>query len=146
MGTQTNFKIVVLEDSEFYNRLLTRQLEMYTQAIAADRNCSFDIQAYTKVSDCLHNLPPDTDIAFIDYYLGTDVNAMHILEYIKKKCKACRIIIISQAKTLMTSMQTLKMGASAFVCKNQDAFQNSCQLIEDMVNERLNYGQTPGRG
>ncbi|MGZ3903502.1 MAG: response regulator [Bacteroidia bacterium] len=142
MKPQNHFKIVVLEDSDFYNMLLTRQLENYTGAIAADKNCSFEIQSYTNVNDCIRNINYDTDIAFVDYYLSDNKNALDILKTIKQKCKNCRIIIISQVKNIRTSFQTLKEGASNFICKDRFALTESCLLVEDLVNERMEGGLT----
>ena len=137
MKTQNRFKIVILEDSDFYNNLLTRQLENYTGAIAIDKHCSFDIQSYTNVNDCLRNLNSDTDIAFIDYYLSDSKNALDILKKIKQKCQNCRIIIISQIKNIKTSYQTIQEGASNFICKDRFALTESCFMVEDLVNERM---------
>src|ERR1700756_2327568 len=118
MKSQTHFKIVVLEDSDFYNNLLTMQLQRYTNNIAADKHCSFEIQSYTNVNDCMRNLNSDTDIAFVDYYLSDSKNALDILKQIKQKCDHCKVIVISQVKNIKTSLQTIKEGAVEFICKD----------------------------
>lgn len=137
MKPQNHFKIVVLEDSDFYNNLLTMQLQNYTSAMATDKHCSFDIQSYTNANDCLRNLNSDTDIAFVDYYLNDSKNALDILKIIKQKCTDCRVIIISQVKNLKTSYQTMKEGAFNFISKDRFALTESCFMVEDLVNERL---------
>lgn len=140
MKTQNHFKIVVLEDSNFYNNLLTMQLQGYTSAIAEDKHFDFDIQSYTNVDDCLRNLNPETDIAFVDYYLSDNKNALYILKKIKQKCANCRVIIISQTNNIKTSLQTIKEGASDFVCKDRFALTNCCHILEDLINKRLSTG------
>jgi DNA-binding NtrC family response regulator len=140
MKPQHHFKIVVLEDSDFYNNLLTRQLENYTGALAVDKDCTFDIQSYTNVNDCMRNLSPETDIAFVDYYLSDNKNALDILKKIKQKCQDCKVVIISQVKNIKTSLQTLKEGASDFITKDRFALTKSCYLVEDLVNQRLQPG------
>ena len=87
MKTQNHFKIVVLEDSEFYNNILSKKLQNYIKPISQDKEYSFDIQSYTNLNDCLYNLQSDTDIAFVDFYLGDSKNALYVLKKIKQKWK-----------------------------------------------------------
>src|ERR1700747_1433542 len=115
MSTQTQFKIVVLEDNDFYNNLLTRQLQNYTGEIALDKGYRFDISSYTSSTDCLKNIQPDTDIAIVDYYLGESKNALDILKVIKQKCPNCKVIVISRVKNIKTSYETLNEGAFTFI-------------------------------
>ena len=138
MNSQNHFKIVVLEDSDFYNNLLTMQLRNYTSAIAADKHCSFDIQSYTNADDCMRNLSEDTDIAFVDYYLSENKTALDILKKIKQKCEDCKVVVISQIKNIKTSIQTIKEGAAEFISKDRFALTKSCYIVEDIINERLN--------
>ena len=131
------FKIVVLEDNEFYNNILTRQLKSYTDEMPAGKGCSFDFESYTNANDCMRNLKPDTDIAIIDYYLGESKNAMDILKVIREQCKNCKVIIISQFKNIKTYYETLNNGAYHFIFKDNQALAKSCYVIEDIINEDL---------
>ncbi|MFZ5554398.1 MAG: response regulator [Bacteroidota bacterium] len=131
------FKIVVLEDSSFYNNILTRQLEYYTNAIAMDKKCEFNIQSFTSSVDFVRNLQPDIDIAFVDYYLGNGVTGSQIIREIKKVCKNCKIIIISQSRSMRTGTMTLTEGAKDYIYKDKHALSKSCFIVEDIVNDRL---------
>jgi DNA-binding NtrC family response regulator len=138
MKTQNHFKIVVLEDSEFYNKILSKKLQNYIEPISLDKEYSYDIQSYTNLNDCLNNLNPDTDIAFVDFYLGDSKNALYVIKKIKQKCSNCKIIVISQSKNTMTELQTISEGAIDFISKDNDALMRSCFIAEDIINERLN--------
>lgn len=131
------FKIVILEDNEFYNNLLTRQLQNYTNAIAEDKGYTIEIQSYTNAFDCLRNMKEDTDVALVDYYLGESKNGLDVLKLIKQKCPACRVVIMSQVKNMKTSFETLNEGAFTFIYKDRDALMEACHLVEDVLNERL---------
>lgn len=131
------FRIVIVEDNEFYNHLLTRQLQNYTDAIAEDKGYVFDIQSYTNASDCLRNMKEDTDVALVDYYLGDSTNGLEIMKQIKEKSPGCRVVIISQVKNMKTSFETLNEGAFTFIYKDRDALLEACHLIEDVLNERI---------
>lgn len=138
MGELTRpFRIAILEDSEFYNRLLTRQLESYTAAIALDRDMIFDIRSYLHPDDFLINLETDTDVAFVDYYLGDGVNAQQLLSRIFQRCEDCKVVVISQARNVRISAVSLSHGAYAYIYKDRQALPRSCFLVEDIVNAKL---------
>lgn len=138
METNNQFKIVVLEDNDFYNQLLTRQLENYTSEIAKDKGYIFDISSYTNATDFLKNLKTDTDIAFVDYYLGDNKNGLEVLKIVKQKCPDCKVVVISRENNLKTSFQTLNEGAYTFIYKDQGALIESCVLVEEIIKDRLN--------
>lgn len=131
------FRIVVLEDSEFFNDVLTRQLEAYTSQLAMEKNCSFDIQSYTSPVDFMRNLKSDTDIAFVDYYLGNGITGEDVLKKIKQRCRDCKVIIMSQAKNVKTAAIAVNESVMDFIFKDMDALSRSCFLVEDIVIARL---------
>jgi response regulator of citrate/malate metabolism len=135
MGYSKNFRIVVLEDNEFYNRLLTKQLQNYTSIITAQKNYNFDILSYTSPVDCVTNFKPDTDIAFIDFYLGNSITGLEIIRKIKEVSPTCKVIIISQVRNAKTSFQTLAEGALEYIFKDKNALARSCFIVEDIINE-----------
>lgn len=132
------FKIVVLEDNEFYNTILTKHLKNYINELELGKEMSFDVESYTNANDCIRNLKPETDIAIVDYYLGDNKNALDILKTIKEKCDHCKVIIISQFKNLKTYYQTLNEGAYHFIFKDRNALSKSCLTVEDIINESIN--------
>lgn len=127
----------MLEDSSFYNNILTRQLERYTKAIGEDKNVEFQIQGYTSPTDFLRNMKEDIDIAFVDYYLGNGVTGAQILKQVRKIAKNCKVIIISQSESVKASLLTLKEGAKDFIHKDRDALLKSCLIVEEVLNEKL---------
>jgi DNA-binding NtrC family response regulator len=134
------FKIVVLEDNEFYNTILTKHLKNHINELELGKEVSFDVESYTNANDCVRNLKPDTDIAIVDYYLGENKNALDILKTIKEKCDHCKVIIISQFKNLKTYYQTLNEGAYHFIFKDRNALSKSCNTVEDIIHESLHPG------
>lgn len=133
------FRIVVVEDSEFFNKMLTRQLENFTDVLAMDLGCHFEIQSYTSPGDCLRNLKDDVDIAFVDYYLGNGITGADILTKIKQRCRNCKVVIISQIKNIRTTALTLAQGAVEFIFKDNSALPRACFFVEDLVNSRLSF-------
>lgn len=135
------FRIVVLEDSEFFNSLLTKQLEDYTNMLALERNCIFEIQSYTSPNDCIRNLKNNIDIAFVDYYLGNGVTGFDMLKKIREKCKDCKVVIISQVKNIKTKAISITDGVLDFVFKDVNALPKSCFIVEEIVESKIAHYQ-----
>jgi DNA-binding NtrC family response regulator len=135
---EKSVKIVVIEDNEFFNQLLTTRLKNYIYPIADDQHFNLLVQSFTNPKDALRNMEDDTDIVFLDYYLGDSVNGMDVMKKIKKSCNSCNVIIISQVKSLQTSLVTLLEGASEFILKDKNAITKSCYIAEEMIYKRLN--------
>lgn len=133
MRSQKNFRIIVLEDNEFYNRLLTKQLQNYTDIISAQKNYSFEINSYLHTVDCLTNLKEDTDIAFVDFYLD-NITGLEVIKKIKEKSPDCKIIIISQVQNVNTTRNTISEGAFEYIFKDRNALARSCFILEDIIN------------
>lgn len=127
-------KIAVLDDSSFYNRIVSKQLESYTSALAMDRNFNFTINSYAHADDFLRNLKPDVNIAFIDYYLGNGVTGVEVMKSIHQKCDDCKVVIISQARNKLSAVDTILEGASAFIYKDKSALAKSCFFVEHYTN------------
>lgn len=136
MKPKRNIRIVIIEDNEFYNQLLTRQLKNYIEPIADDNRFYFEINSYTNPFDCLRNLKSDTDIAFIDYYLGDSVTGIDIMKTIKQKSPDCNVIILSRVKSTRTSLLSLLAGASEFIFKDMQALTRSCYIAEEIIQSR----------
>jgi len=124
-------KILVIEDNEFFNQLLTMRLKNYIDPIADEQQLDLQVNSYTDPKEALKNIGDDIDIVFLDYYLGEVVTGMEIMKSIKKKCDSCDIIIISQVKSLQTSLVTLLEGASEFILKDKNAITKSCYVARE---------------
>lgn len=131
-----NIRIVVLDDSDFYNRLLTRQLESYTRAISKATDFKFSIESYAHADDCIRNLKFDTDIAFLDYYLGNGVTAQDVIREIRKNCNNCKVVVVSKTRNAFTEGKSLEQGASAFLFKlDKYTLQKSCFFVDELVDD-----------
>jgi len=130
-------RIAIVEDNPFYNNLLSRHLKAYLELMAEDYHFSLEIKSYTKPHTCLRNLKPDTDIVFLDYYLGDSVTGLEMMKKIREKCVGCKIIIISQVDSTQTSLIPMLEGASEFILKDQDALSKSCLIAEEIIRTRM---------
>lgn len=142
MKNRPHFKIVILEDNDFYNRLISQHIKNYVNNIALSRGFTFEVNSYTSFADCARNFSRDTNIVITDYYLNGGYNAMNLLELARNKGSNCKVIVLSQVQNIITSIYTILEGACEFVHKDRKALSRSGYLVEEIINENLkdNYG------
>jgi len=131
------FKIAILEDNLFYNKLLKKQLEDYFENLGVLTNCVFSIKAFTNTNDFVENFSENTDVALLDFYLQDGETALKVMEKIKYKSANCKVIIISGVKNIHTYYKTFWLGAVDFITKDRTAPIRSCRLIESIYTEKL---------
>ena len=68
------FKIFVVEDDDWYNRLLVHQLSL---------NPDFEIESFTTGKDCINSLNTKPDVVTLDYRLP-DMKGLEVLKKIKE--------------------------------------------------------------
>lgn len=117
---QKEINISVLEDSNFYNSIITRQLEIFTSEIKNTKDYKFRIESFLYPEDFIRNLRNPLDIAVVDYYLGNGFTGSQIIKQIKDKKPDCHVIIISQHESLRTSIGPLILGACEFIHKDRN--------------------------
>lgn len=137
MSKATHIKVAILEDNKFFNDLLSKRIENYMNDLSEDKKISFEIQSFTTSYDFIKNMKQNTDVALIDYYLDDVLTGVDILKKIKQDFEDCKVIIISRANTLKTSVVALLEGASNFIVKDKNALDKTCFIIEDIINAKL---------
>jgi len=135
---KNKFTIVVLDDNAFYNDILTKRIKSYTDMLsfAFNKDYKFDLQSYTSATDCIRNLKKDTDIFFIDYFLDNKINASDLLAKIQNKCWHCKVVVISNTKSIGAILQVLEEDTITFIYKDEDAFSKSCMIVDEIVSSR----------
>jgi len=131
------FKIFVVEDDDWYNRLLVHTLSL---------NPDYEIQSYTTGKDCLANLYQEPDIITLDYRLP-DSKGLEILKQIKEINEDIQIILISEQVDIDVVVALLKLGAYDYIVKSRDIkerllntvnnIRQGNKLKKEIVNLRL---------
>lgn len=130
------FKIVILEDDDFYNRILTHYLRKNLEDLGLLKGFTVRIFSYTSYRDCCLNIQEDTDILFSDYYLNDGFSASLLIEEMHKKGIACKIIIMSRLQNIQTSIAPVLNGAVEFIQKNKMALKRCLDISEAILIER----------
>jgi hypothetical protein len=136
MSIKSKLKIAVLDDSQFYLALLTEELSQFAGTLSNSLGFRPEVVPYLTPDDFLESLDNETDLAFIDYYLGDGKTAADIIEKIKDVAPDCEIVIISKTRNL-NSIQPLWQGAKHFVYKDGGSLIQSCLLLKDFVQKRF---------
>src|SRR5665647_1523142 len=104
------FKIFVVEDDEWYNRLLVHTLSL---------NPDYEIQSFTTGKSCLANLHHGPDIITLDYRLP-DMKGLEVLKQIKEINEDIQIILISEQIDIEVVVTLLQNGAFDYIVKSKD--------------------------
>lgn len=145
MKHQPHFKIVVLEDNDFYNKLMTQHLKNYIGRVALIKGFTFDISSFTSYIDCVRNFTKDTNIIISDYYLNDGYNATNIIDLVKKRASKCKVIVLSHINNINTTIYSLLEGACEFIFKDKQALEKSGYIVEEIIAQNLkgNLGDPP---
>jgi two-component system response regulator AtoC len=104
------FKIFVVEDNEWYNRLLVHTLSL---------NPDFEIKSFYNGKDFLNSLFESPDIVTLDYRLP-DITGLDVLKRIREENSEVQVILISEQEDIDTVVNLLKLGAYDYITKSND--------------------------
>jgi two-component system response regulator AtoC len=127
--TEKPFKIFVVEDSEWYNKLLVHTLSS---------NPDYEIKSFSNGRDFLGCLFESPDIVTLDYRLP-DVTGLDILKKIKEENNEIQVIMISEQEDINTVVTLLKQGAYDYITKSddiRDRLLNTVKNIRDGIGLR----------
>ena len=105
-----SFKIFVIEDNEWYNRLLVHNLSL---------NPDYEVKGFLSGKDFLKDLNQNPDVVTLDYRLP-DVEGDKLLRQIKDFNEDIEVIIISEQENIETAVELLKSGAYDYLVKEKD--------------------------
>lgn len=124
-----SFKIFVVEDDEWYSRLLVHNLSL---------NPDYEIESFNNGKDCLTNLYKNPDVITLDYRLP-DMQGLEILKEIKAQNEEIQVILISEQDEIDVVVELLKYGAYDYIVKSKDIRErllNTVQNIRNGVRQR----------
>ena len=104
------FKIFVVEDDEWYSRLLVHTLSL---------NPDYEIHSFGTGKECLANLHQEPDVITLDYRLP-DMKGLDVLKQIKEINEDIQIILISEQDDIGVVVTLLQNGAFDYIVKSKD--------------------------
>jgi two-component system response regulator AtoC len=107
---EENFTIYVVEDNDWYNRLLVHHLTM---------NPEFQVRSFFTGKDLLDHLHERPDVITLDYRLP-DAKGSELLRKIRDFDDMIEVIVISEQDDIQTAVDLLKEGAFDYLVKNEE--------------------------
>ncbi len=118
------FKIFVVEDDEWYRRLLVHNLSL---------NPDYEIQAFENGKDCLARLDEQPDIITLDYRLP-DMKGLDVLKQVKEINDDIQVILISEQDDISIVVELLKEGAYDYIVKSRDIKERLLNTVHNIRN------------
>ncbi len=119
-------KVFVVDDDE----MLSMALEDYLE-----RKANYEVHLFNTGEECLEALQEERpDIVILDYNLNSvkkdAANGLIILEEIKKLNDSVHVVMLSSQEASWIVVQTVKMGATEYVVKDENAFERILSFCE----------------
>jgi DNA-binding NtrC family response regulator len=108
--TEKPLKIFVVEDNEWYNKLL-----VYTLSLNPD----YEVKSFLNGQDFLKCLNESPDVVTLDYRLP-DITGLEVLKRIRQENSDVQVILISEQGDIDTVVNLLKLGAYDYITKSDD--------------------------
>jgi DNA-binding NtrC family response regulator len=108
--TENTFKIFVIEDNEWYNKLLVHHLSL---------NPDYEVESFFNAHDFLKELNKAPDVVTLDYRLP-DMLGMDVLKRIKEENEDIQVILVSEQEDIQVVVELLKHGAYDYIVKSND--------------------------
>lgn len=142
MKTKRKIKIAIVEDDKFYNKALTRYIELETQSIAKKYNIEIQIQSFLSASESIENLDDDLNIMFLDYFFSLPENdenltGLDVLKETKKHAPNCFIIILSELKDVFIAVELMKNGVYDYLNKELNSRNRIGSILHDIIKMEL---------
>lgn len=122
--TDVSFKIFVVEDSEWYNKLLVHTLSL---------NPDYEVKSFFNGADLLKSIHESPDIVTLDYRLP-DITGLELLKRIKQENPDIQVILISEQKDINTVVDLLRLGAVDYITKSDDINERLLNTVKNIRN------------
>lgn len=118
------FKIFVVEDDDWYNRLLVHTLGL---------NPDYDVQSFFSGKDLIAQLHDAPDMITLDFRLP-DMTGLEILKVIKSEYPDIHVVAISEQDDIDTVVDLLKFGAYDYIVKTKDIKERLLNTVGNIRN------------
>ena len=120
--TERPLKIFVVEDNEWYNKLL-----VYTLSLNPD----YEVKSFFNAGDFLNCLYESPDIVTLDYRLP-DISGLEALKRIRQENSDIQVILISEQEDINMVVTLLKLGAYDYITKSEDIKDRLLNTIQNL--------------
>lgn len=120
------FRIFVVEDNEWYNKLLVHNLSL---------NPDYEVISCFSGKECIDRLVEAPDVITLDYRLP-DMNGIEVLKLIKHENDDIQVILISEQEDIEIVVDLLKSGAYDYIVKSNDIKERLLNTVSNIRKGR----------
>jgi DNA-binding NtrC family response regulator len=120
------FKIFVVEDNEWFNKLLVHNISL---------NPNYEVFSYLNGNDCIKNLDKNPDVITLDYHLP-NMNGFEVLKRIKQENYDTQVILISEQDDIEVVVELLKEGAYDYIVKSKEIKERLHNTIQNIQKNK----------
>ena len=113
------FKFFIVEDNEWYGKLLEHHL---------GRNPGHSVQRFTTARACLEHLGEQPDLITLDYSLP-DAKGEHLLHQLRERLPGVEVLVISGQENISTAVSMLRQGAYDYLVKDDNTLDHLWNLV-----------------
>lgn len=118
------FKIFVVEDDQWYNKLLVHSLSM---------NPDYEVHSFFDAKSLMESLHEKPNVVTLDYRLP-ETNGTEVLQKIKAFDERIEVIVISEQADIETAVNLLKEGAFDYLVKTKDIRDRLLNVVQHIRN------------
>lgn len=119
---EKTFKIFVVEDNEWYNKLLVHHLSL---------NPDYEVESFFNARDFLKDLNKAPDVVTLDYRLP-DMLGTEVLKRIKDENEDIQVILVSEQEDIQIVVELLKQGAYDYIVKSSDVRERLLNTVSNI--------------
>lgn len=124
--TNNPFLIFVVEDNDWYNRLIVHCFES---------NPEFEVESFETGEDMMRKIGRNPDVVSLDYRLP-DIMGDELLDKIKKYNPDIEVLIVSEQEDVETAVTLLRKGAFDYIVKEKDIRNKLLNSVNHIVQNR----------
>jgi DNA-binding NarL/FixJ family response regulator len=135
------YRIAIVEDDFFFNKLLSRHLENLTDEFSSS-NLDFVIDSYTSPDTFLKSLRQKPDILILDYlfevnHITSIQNASDLLRLFRQQFEDTPVLIVSCLQDPVKISNHLKAGTVEFISKDSDTLSVVRYMVKSLIRKDL---------
>lgn len=132
-------RIIVLEDNEFYNKILSKQLSVRATKIEHEIACEIEILCFTSTRDFFSNLEnlASLDLAFVDFNLDDAISGLEVMKLILQQFPNCKVVIFSKTHNNSIENINITSGALEFLKKDRHTIDRLQEIFEHVIRSQM---------
>lgn len=137
--TKQIINIVLVEDNQYYNRLLTKYVNTICSG-SFSREFEFNIISFLSAHDAIEQMDDDWNIIVLDYFLFNSeeddiLSGADVMKELSIHCPECKVIIVSGMKNQSKIVKLKESGIYAYVDKNVSSLNRVGSLLQTILDE-----------